>query len=290
MKTVVLFSLMLLCSFSGMAQVKKHKKKNSTSAGTLTFYWGYNRSYYTHSNIHFIGNDYDFTLKDVVAKDRPDPFSFGVYFNPTTITVPQYNTRIGYYFKDKWQLSFGIDHYKYVMQDQNHVLLNGFIAQGVDTNWAGNYNDEPVVTDIDQFHYENTNGCNFLRFELMRSFELLQFGNQRQIALTGHLGAGVGPILTFNDLNFAQQHTFATPSISGYGVGVNGSLRLEFFRHFFMSMESGAGLIHLTHVRTRPDDRNQYAKQKFGFSSYFAAAGILLYLRPKNGCDSCPNW
>lgn len=289
MKAIVLLCMSCIFVLPTFGQVK-HKKKNSTAAGTLFFYWGYNRSYYTQSNIRFVGENYDFTLKNVVAKDRPDPFKANVYFNPTTITVPQYNARLGYYINDKWAISFGVDHYKYVMQDQNHVLLNGFIAQGVDTNWAGNYNDEPVVTDINQFHYENTNGMNFLRFELMRSFDLYEIGNKRQLALTGNLGAGLGPVLTFNDLNFGQLHTFATPSISGYGIGINGSLRLEFYKHFFLSVESGLGFVHLPHVRTRPDDRNQYAQQKLGFSSYFAAAGVLFYLRPKNGCDSCPHW
>ncbi len=290
MKKLVLFMIILCMSPLVNAQVRNHKKKNSTAAGTLFFYWGYNRSYYTHSTIRFVGQDYDFKLKDVVAYDRPDKFRASVYFNPSTITVPQYNARLGYYIKDKWAISFGVDHYKYVMADQNNVLLDGFIGIDVDTNWTGNYNDEPVVTDINQFHYENTNGANFLRFELMRSFDLLEFGSKRQVALTGNLGVGIGPVLTFSDLNFGQVHTFATPSLSGYGMGINGSVRLEFFRHFFMSVESGLGFMHLLHVRTRPDDRNQYARQKFGFSSYFATAGVLFYLHPKNGCDSCPQW
>ncbi|HLP55350.1 MAG TPA: hypothetical protein VK151_09990 [Fluviicola sp.] len=290
MKIFSLLLILLVTAPLSNAQVRKHKKKNSTAVGTLFFYWGYNRAYYTHSNIRFIGPDYDFKLKDVVAYDRPDKFRANLYFNPATLTVPQYNARIGYYLRDKWAISFGVDHYKYVMADHNEVLLDGFIADGVDTTWAGNYDDEPVVTDRNKFHYENTNGVNFLRFEVMRSFDLLEFGSQRQVALTGNLGAGLGPVLTYNDLNFAQLHTIATPSISGYGVGLNGSLRLEFFRHFFVAMESGLGLIHLVHVRTRPDDRDQFARQKFGFSSYFASAGVLIYLRPKNGCDSCPTW
>jgi hypothetical protein len=168
MKKPVLFMLLILLSPLVNGQVK-HKKKHSTAAGSLFFYWGYNRSYYTQSNIRFVGSDYDFKLKNVTASDRPDAFSFDVYFNPATITVPQYNARLGYYFKDKWAISFGVDHFKYVMNDNNEALLDGFIGTGVDTNWAGNYNDEPVITNRDLFHYENTNGCNFLRFELTRS-------------------------------------------------------------------------------------------------------------------------
>jgi len=290
MKSFVVFALAILSVFPSIAQVK-HKQKKSTAAGTIFFYWGYNRSYYTKSNIRFSGGEsYDFKLKDVRATDRPDKFDAGVYFNPTTITVPQYNARLGYYINDKWALTIGVDHYKYVMADKNNVLIDGFIAQGVDTNWVGNFSDEPVVTDIDQFHYENTNGVNFIRLELMRSFDIWELGRKRQFAITGNLGAGIGPMLTFNDLNFGQLHTFATPSLSGYGLGLNGSVRFEFFKHFFLSVESGLGFVHLTHVRTRPDDRNQFARQAFGFSSYFATAGVLFYLRPKNGCDSCPHW
>lgn len=287
----LLITLVLVCFLSPLAFAQvKHKTKNSTAAGTLFFYWGYNRSYYTKSDIRFVGQDYDFKLKNVVAYDRPDAFRPSLYFNPATVTVPQYNMRLGYYFRDKWAISFGVDHFKYVMADGNNVLLDGFIGQDVDTNWSGNYTDKPVTTDIDQFHYENTNGCNFLRFELTRSFNLYELGQNRQLVLTAHLGASTGAALTFNDLNFGQVHTLATPSLSGYGFSINGGLRLEFFKHFFVQMNSGLGFIHLLHVRTRPDDRNSWARQAFGYSEYNAAAGFLLYLRPKNGCDSCPHW
>jgi len=287
----LLITCILLIGLAPLANGQvKHKTKKSTAAGTFFFYWGYNRSYYTHSDIRFVGPDYDFKLKNVVAYDRPDAFRANVYFNPSTITVPQYNARIGYYIADKWAISFGVDHFKYVMADKNEVLLDGHIGDGVDTNWSGNYADFPVTTDINQFHYENTNGCNFLRFELTRSFDIFEVGRKRQLALTANLGVSTGPTLTFNDLNFGQVHTFATPSISGYGFSVNGGLRLEFFKHVFVQMNSGLGLIHLVHVRTRPDDRNSWARQAFGYSEYNLALGALFYFRPKNGCDSCPNW
>ena len=42
----------------------------------LYFYWGYNRDYFSHSDIHFHGPGYDFTVYDVTARDRPEKFSF----------------------------------------------------------------------------------------------------------------------------------------------------------------------------------------------------------------------
>ena len=67
-----LFVLLLLAIIAvpANAQVRKHQRKRSTNAGTLFFYWGYNRTAYTKSNIHFIGPDYDFVMKGVKATDR----------------------------------------------------------------------------------------------------------------------------------------------------------------------------------------------------------------------------
>ena len=43
--------------------------------GKFYAYWGWNSSSYSKSNIHFKGNNYDFTLLDIKAKDRQSVFS-----------------------------------------------------------------------------------------------------------------------------------------------------------------------------------------------------------------------
>ena len=103
-----------------LAQHKRMKKKVSYAEGTLFGYWGYNRSGYSKSNIRFVGPGYDFTLKGSVARDNPSPFDGSVYFNPNKITIPQFNARVGYYFKDHWAISFGYDHMKYIFADHTH--------------------------------------------------------------------------------------------------------------------------------------------------------------------------
>lgn len=45
----------------------------SNHARKFYFYWGYNGSSFLQSNIHFGGPDYDFTVLDAVAHDRPSP-------------------------------------------------------------------------------------------------------------------------------------------------------------------------------------------------------------------------
>ena len=163
------------------------KKKVSYAQGTLFGYWGYNRSGYSNSNIRFTGPGYDFTIKNAIARDNPEKFS-GVYFNPSKITIPQFNARIGYYFKDHWALSFGYDHMKYVLADGNHVFLSGELDPGVHNVWEGTYNAEPVVTDRKNFHYENSDGLNYLRFELTRTDQWLKFGERDWFALSTNAG------------------------------------------------------------------------------------------------------
>ena len=112
---------MVLTSFWSISQ-EDGKKDQFHRKGSFYFYWGWNKSAYTKSDITFTGNDYNFTLYDVVADDRQSPLSANIYLNPANITIPQYNMRIGYFFNDKYNISFGVDHMKYVMrsnQDPN---------------------------------------------------------------------------------------------------------------------------------------------------------------------------
>jgi len=48
-------------------------------------------------------------LNQGVAKDRQTPFSLNAYLNPTLITIPQYNFRIGYFISKNYDISFGVD-------------------------------------------------------------------------------------------------------------------------------------------------------------------------------------
>ena len=64
--------------FNTLAQEKKPYSRK----GEYYFFWGFNRSDYTKSDITFRGKGYDFTLHDVVANDLPShcnvklPFDF----------------------------------------------------------------------------------------------------------------------------------------------------------------------------------------------------------------------
>lgn len=284
--------VLMLGSFSAEAQHKRMKKKESDERGTLWGYWGYNRTAYTKSNIHFVGPGYNFTLADAKGHDEQAIPSTNNYLRLSNITVPQFNARLGYVFRDHWAISFGYDHFKYILADKNEVFLSGSIDPGVDdvTNWSGTYNAEPVVTDRKKFHYENSNGMNFIRLELSRIDTWLRMGNKDQFKISTHLGWSFGGILSFNDFRFGGYETLATVSMSGIGTAIHVAPRFEFFRHVFVQPSVSAGFIRQGKVRTRPNNASSYAQQSFGYGEFNTVVGFFAYIRPTNGCDSCPVW
>jgi len=285
-----LIVLLLLLPIAAQAQYKSKKPKRSDGQGTLYGYWGYNRSAYTRNDIRFVGPGYDFTLQGSQAHDNPSPFSPKVYFNPSKITVPQFNARVGYYFKTHWAVSIGYDHMKYIFADGNEVLLSGTINPGVDpvTFWSGTYNNEPVTTNRDNFHYENSNGLNYLRLGLERTDNLYKVGEW--LMISSHVGVGVGGLLSYNDFIFAGREDRVTISMSGYGLSAHAALRFEFFKHFFVQPNFSGGFMHQVNVRTRANDPNSFARHAYGFGMFDTSVGFLLYIRPTNDCQSCPIW
>ncbi|MEY3742944.1 MAG: hypothetical protein RL371_1855 [Bacteroidota bacterium] len=288
MKQLIFLMALMLCSTGLHAQFSKQKK--STGPGTLFFYWGYNRSIYSPSSIRFIGPGYDFKLKGVEAVDRPSQ-DFSEYVSLNTFTVPQFDVRIGYNFKRNWALSFGYEHMKYVMKHGPTYYLSGTISPGIDqaTGWSGTYSGDSVVTNESTFHYENTNGLNYINVQLTNVFKIYQSG-KGNFALTTLMGVGAGPILSYNDFTFAGEKSMETVSLSGVGASGHFGLRAEFFKHVFVAANLQGGFIGQYRVKTRPNDYDSHAKQAFLYGQRDIVVGALFYLKQSDKCNSCPNW
>ena len=288
MKKALFVILLILIALPTMAQRKRNKPKNSHARGTLDFYWGYNHSAYTKSDLQLIGEGYDFTLSKVAAEDRPEPFS-SVYFNPTKITIPQFNIRLGYNFWNNFNLSPGYDHMKYVIRNNQDVSINGYVTPGIDEQWSGNYNGETVPLNDKHFHYENSDGLNYIRLQLTRVDQWYRTKKTGWFAINSLMGVSTGMVLSFNDLNFAGDFTRRTISASGYGISGHLGVRFEFWRHLFVQTNLAGGFIHQVNVKTRPTGTD-HAKQRFGYIASETVVGFLFYIRPTNDCNSCPHW
>ena len=284
--SVLLFSIILPL---GLQAQLSRKQRVSYAKGNFFGYWGYNRSFYTKSDIQFVGSGYDFNLAGSAAKDNPSN-QFKQYINPVTLTVPQFNARFGYYFKDHYAISLGYDHMKYIFKDQNNVLLSGTIDQGVDnvTFGAGTYDNKPVVTDRNTFHYENSNGLNYIRAELTRTDLLFKSG--KSFAITSNASFGSGVLLSYNDFTFAGQKDMVTISLSGFALSGHAALRFEFWNLLFLRTGVSGGYMNQLNVKTRPDDASAYARHQYGYLQFDTALGFQFFVEPKHKCNTCPNW
>ena len=63
--------LLLSIIFPLGLNAQSRRKAYSFEKGNFFGYWGYNRAFYTKSDIYFIGSGYDFHLDGSVAKDNP---------------------------------------------------------------------------------------------------------------------------------------------------------------------------------------------------------------------------
>lgn len=270
-----LFVALLLVKVSiAMAQASYHDPKDRT--GRVYAYWGWNRATFTTSNIHFKGDQYDFTLKEVHATDRPTDFKAKTYFNPVSATIPQYNFRVGYWFKPNWNISIGTDHMKYVVQQYQTVGIKGTIA-ATGTQYDGSYSDSDITITPDLLQFEHTDGLNYPNFELRHALDLLTVGKVR-VGITEGVGAGIlypkTNAVLFNNPRNDQFH------LAGYGfAGVLG-LNIEFFRSFFIQTEARGGFINMPNIRTTPYKEDK-AAQHFFFGQWNVVFGASFGTRKK---------
>ena len=161
-----------------MQSVQETPKKEK---GTFYFGWGYNRDWFTKSNIHLQNNTpqlingtnytYDFTVYNTKANDRPQ---FDKIKDVANLTVPQFNFRIGYYFKKRKNIGIELnyDHAKYVATEYQKARIKGQIN--------GNYFDKDTILDPNKFlEFEHTDGANFWMINLLFKYDAWQSKNKK---------------------------------------------------------------------------------------------------------------
>ena len=97
--------LILFISFSTFAQNDTIVKERYTAhnKGKFTISWGGNREKYSQSDIHFVGDDYNFMVQSADAHDKPKGWHID-YITPGQMTIPQTNFKLGYFFTDKYSV------------------------------------------------------------------------------------------------------------------------------------------------------------------------------------------
>ncbi len=214
-----------------MAQTQKVEIWKPNKKGSFYIYWGWNRDAYTKSDITFWGKSYNLKLDNVIAKDRQSLYRSNLYLNPATMTIPQYNLRLGYYFKDKYEISIGADHMKYVMKNFQSVNMNGNIENS-GTPYDGVYDNQNMLMDTSFLMFEHTDGLNYLNAEVRRSDALI---NVKYFNVSVNYGAGAGVLVPRTNTTLLGNPRHDEFHLAGYGLGLAGGVKLSFFKYFFIN-------------------------------------------------------
>lgn len=265
----VLIALFLFVSSVGTAQTDFNKEiKNK---GKFFFYWGWNRGYFSDSDITFKGEDYNFTLYDVKASDRQTPFSVKYYLNPAHMTIPQTNYRIGYFFKENYTISLGVDHMKYVMNQDQMARINGEISGSYPDGNGGDYQgvftgNDMQLLDENFLQFEHTDGLNYVNIELSRFDNISNFFrlNAKNFQINATEGIGVGILYPRTNTTLLGKERHDDFHVSGYGVSARVGLDFTLFKYFFIMPELKAGYINMGNIRTTQSTKDS-ASQSFGY-------------------------
>lgn len=253
-------SLVAFCQEPAVGQENGRK-------GEIFFYWGWNIGWHSDSNIRFAGDGYDFTLHGVEASDRQTKFNVDTYLNPANATIPQYNFRIGYFVKDYLSLSFGIDHMKYVVNQNQSAHITGVIS-GSETVYDGIYDNAPITIQEGFLYFEHTDGLNYANIELRYLKEFLRYKNIKFSCVAGGGGGILYPRTNTTLLGMERYDQF---HLSGYGLGGVLGLNINFFKSLFVQAELKGGFANMPDIRTTKNETDR-ASQHF----YFGQAAIVF--------------
>jgi len=266
-KKSVIFSFLVLFSAIGYCQINS-LKFDSSNKGRLYLYWGWNRGWFTNSDIHFSGDNYDFTLNDVRASDRQSVYSTKFYFGLKTLSIPQYNARIGYFFKNNWDISLGTDHMKYVVNQNQKVQISGFI-EGSDSDYDAVYSNDKIEIKEGFLQFEHTDGLNYINADLRHSLGLIK---RDRVELRMVEGIGLGLLVPRTNATLLDKERYDEFHLSGYGLSGVLGLNLKFLKNFFIQSELKGGFINMPDVRTSMSAADQ-ASQSFWFSQFNVVFG-----------------
>ncbi len=271
LKYTTSYLLAFLCTFSSYAQENNFKKNSSN----FYMYWGWNRGWFTDSDINFKGDNYDITLNDIKAKDRQSEFGIDPYFNPVKFTIPQYNFRVGYHIKKNVDLSIGIDHMKYVLEQDQQSLINGSIA--INSNYDGQYSNDTISISEDFLKFEHTDGLNYVNLEARNSGIIFEFKNWS----IKHLeGIGLGLMIPKTNTTLMGMNRHDDFHFSGYGLSGLIGLKFLFKEKYFIQLESKSGFIHMPNIRTT-NSKTDRASQHFFFIQQNIVFGGFFSLNKK---------
>lgn len=279
MKHFFLFSAFLITLFTNKTIAQENTvvqdRYTSHNKGKFFISWGGNRDSYTKSDITFRGKDYNFTIDNVQAHDKPKGWHVD-YLNPARMTIPQTNLKLGYFINDHYSVAIGVDHMKYVMTQDKEVNIDGYYPN------PGSYdellpNNQVLLTE-EFLTFEHTDGLNYVNTEFSRHDDIssiFKIGNTDKIQVNLTEGIGFGLLYPKTNTKLLGKERHDDFHVSGYGTSLKAGLNVTFFKHFYIQGELKGGYINMQDIRTTLSSEDTASQDFFFFQRIIAIGGIF---------------
>lgn len=276
------FTVCLTVAAVSAQEKEKADKYTDHNKGKFFIFWGGNNENFSRSDIHFKGNGYNFTVYNVAAHDKPRGWSID-YVNPERMTIPQTNLQFGYFISDHYNITFNVDHMKYVMTQYQKAHVSGHInlpESEAGSEFNGIYNNQEMYMVEDFLMFEHTDGLNYLHLGVSRFDDFTKLiapinTDVFQVNVTEGVSGGILFPKTNATLLGKERHDDF--HVSGYGLSVDVGLNLTFFKHFFVKADVKGGYINMPDIRTTADESDR-ASQHFFFLEKIVGFGLIYKL------------
>ncbi len=273
--------LIIFFTNTGFSQPPMNPKYTEHNKRKIFFSWGGNRETYSTSDVTFRGKDYNFTIDNITAHDKPKGWHID-YINPVRMTVPQTNFRLGYFVNDYYNVTIGVDHMKYVMTQNQTVNVTGTINlpsiykgsdyNGIYTNTSVDLSDETFLT------YEHTDGLNYINTEISRFDDisaLFKIANTNKIQVNLTEGFGFGVLFPKTNTQILGKERHDDFHVSGYGTSLKAGLNITLYKYFYVQAEIKGGYINMQDIRTTISNEDKAAQDFFFLQRIIAFGGIF---------------
>ena len=273
------YSVLSILCFSNYAFTQEpvtiQSKYTAHNKGKFFVAWGGNRESFSKSDITFTGADYNFTIQNVEAHDKPKGWHCD-YLNPARMTIPQTNFRLGYFVSDHYSVSIGVDHMKYVMFQDRAVNLSGYYPKY--SSYGEVLSNNQTLLTEDFLTFEHTDGLNYVHTEVSRFDDvskLFTIGNTDKIQINLTEGIGGGLLYPKTNAKVLGKERHDDFHVSGYGVSAKVGLNITIFKHFYVQGELKGGYINMPDIRTTYDPVDRASQEFFFFQRIIAFGGIF---------------
>jgi len=242
--------------------------------GEFYFTWGYNRDWYSRSDIHVVYRNAqntescDFKLFDAKANDKPDMDRF---WNFNRLTIPQYDMTAGYFFNDKHDLGIelGWNHLKYVVTPFQMVHIKGEIN--------GTPIDQVMPLYDTLFHMQHTNGNNYLVLSLVKRQTLL---TTRYVQVSAIAKMGIGPMISYTIDTVLGDRDGGYFHYHGWVAATSLGLRVSFLKYFFIQSDMQGAYANYTNTKLGHDHLG-YARHHFYSLQWTWEGGVTFPIGKK---------